>query len=146
MLLLNGHPLALDAPFTGPDGTQYPANWTRLATPEERAAIGITEVADPELYDDRFFWSPGQPKDLAQVKAHMIGQVKNTAACILAVSDWKVVRAAEGVKPVDADTLAFRAAVRAASNNFEAAISSCASVEQLAALRMEWPQQPKEEA
>lgn len=28
-------------------GYRYPANWAQLATPEERAAIGITETEDP---------------------------------------------------------------------------------------------------
>ena len=38
MFLLDGKPLALDTPFTDPaTGVQYPANWLRLATPEERA-------------------------------------------------------------------------------------------------------------
>ena len=40
---LNGQPIALDTAFTTPDGTQYPANWIRLASPAERAAIGITK-------------------------------------------------------------------------------------------------------
>lgn len=58
---LNGQPLALDIAFTH-GNIQYPANWLRLASPEERAAIGITEVADPEPYDQRFYWGPGNPK------------------------------------------------------------------------------------
>ncbi len=31
------------------NGFRYPANWCELATPEERSAIGITEVEDPPL-------------------------------------------------------------------------------------------------
>jgi hypothetical protein len=64
MFQLNGKPLALDVPFTAEDGTQYPANFLRLASQEERAAIGIVEVADEQTYDDRFFWSPSNPKQL----------------------------------------------------------------------------------
>jgi hypothetical protein len=56
MFLLNGNPLAVDTAFTN-DGIQYPANWLRLATAEEKAAIGITEVADAVRADDRFYWS-----------------------------------------------------------------------------------------
>lgn len=63
MFQLDNKPLALDTPFTN-DGIQYPANWLRLASPEERAAIGITEVAEPAIYDDRFYWSPSNPKQL----------------------------------------------------------------------------------
>ena len=43
MFTLNGNPLPLDIPFTHED-IQYPANWLRLATPEERAAIGIVDL------------------------------------------------------------------------------------------------------
>ena len=55
MFLLNGEPLAIDTPFTA-DDIQYPANWLRLSTLEEKEAIGITEVPDPEPYDQRFYW------------------------------------------------------------------------------------------
>ena len=51
MFILNGKPLALDRAFTAPDGTQYPANWLRLSTPQQREAIGITEQADPPTWD-----------------------------------------------------------------------------------------------
>jgi hypothetical protein len=56
MFLLNNKPLSPDTAFTH-EGIQYPNNWIRLASPAERAAIGITEVADPVRADDRFYWS-----------------------------------------------------------------------------------------
>ncbi len=175
MFLLNGQPLAMDVPFTHNE-IQYPANWLRLASPEERAAIGITEGADPEPYDDRFYWAPGVPKMLEDrlevdedgnpiyvkvltyvdnkpvmvdsneqlvtkgLKSQFIAQVKETAASLLAPTDWKIVRAAEGVKPVDVDTLAIRASIRAASDANELAIKACTTVDQLAALKLEWPE------
>lgn len=161
MFMLDSKPLALDVPFTHAD-IQYPANWLRLASPAERAAIGITEVADPVPHDDRFYWAPGVPKKLEDepavdqdgepvlgtdgkqlvtrgLKSQFISQVKATAASLLAPSDWKVTRAAEGVKAVDADTLAARAAIRAASDANETAIKACTTVEQLAALQLNWP-------
>jgi len=61
MFQLDNKPLALDTPFTH-GGISYPANWLRLASPEERAAIGITEVADAASYDDRFYWGVDNPK------------------------------------------------------------------------------------
>ena len=61
MFQLDNKPLALDTAFTH-NGIQYPANWLRLTTQQERAAIGITEVPDPEPYDDRFYWGVGNPK------------------------------------------------------------------------------------
>ncbi len=172
MFMLDNKPLGLDVPFTHAD-IQYPANWLRLASPEERAAIGITEVADPERYDDRFYWAPGVPKLLEDreesdadgnplfvkvydaqtqamvdgterlvtkgLKSQFVAQVKATAGSLLAATDWKVTRAAEGVKAVDADTLAARAAIRSASDANETAIKACTTVEQLAALQLNWP-------
>jgi hypothetical protein len=44
MFILNGKPLSPDVAFTDPaTGVQYPANWLRLSTLEEKEAIGITE-------------------------------------------------------------------------------------------------------
>lgn len=154
MFLLNDKPLPLDTPFTTDDGTQYPANWLRLSTAEEKAAIGITEAPDAPSYDDRFYWGVGIPKALEDetitpeegqpyvqkgLKSQMIAQVKATAASMLATTDWKVVRAAEGIKPVDADTLAWRSSIRAASDANEAAITACTTVDELAALQIAWP-------
>ena len=48
--LLNGNPLVVDTPFTVGD-TNYPANWLRLSTSDEKTAIGITEVAAAPMYD-----------------------------------------------------------------------------------------------
>ena len=66
MFLLNNQPLAVDTPFTAND-IQYPANWLRLSTVEEKSAIGITEVADAVRADDRFYWNGdiANPKALA---------------------------------------------------------------------------------
>lgn len=138
MFLLNGNPLSLDTAFTGADGTQYPNNWLRLASPEERAAIGITEQADPEPYDDRYYWGAGNPKDLEMVRSMLIAQVKQTAASMLAPTDWKIVRFAETGTAVDTATSEYRAAVRAASNANEQAIAECDTVEELAALQLTW--------
>jgi hypothetical protein len=57
MFLLNNEPLAIDRAFSDSSGTQYPANWLRLSTAEEKAAIGITEVPDAIRADDRFYWN-----------------------------------------------------------------------------------------
>ena len=56
MFMLNNNPLPVGRAFVH-DGIQYPANWLRLASAAEKAAIGITEVADPVRADDRFYWN-----------------------------------------------------------------------------------------
>jgi hypothetical protein len=54
----NGSPISIDRPFTARDGTKY----ANLRNPAIREALGVTEVADPPYYDQRFFWSPDNPK------------------------------------------------------------------------------------
>lgn len=140
MFILNNKPLGLDTAFTTEDGTQHPANWLRLASPAERAAIGITEVADPERYDDRFYWGVGNPKDIDMLKAMLVSQVKQTAGSLLTPTDWKIIRAAETGSVVAADVLAARAAIRTASNANETAINDCTTVDALAVLQFNWPE------
>lgn len=65
MFLINGKPLAVDTPFTDAEGNQYPANWLRLSTAEDKARVGITEVADEDTsFDNRFYWAKDLPKAL----------------------------------------------------------------------------------
>lgn len=66
MFMLNNNPLPVGRAFTA-NGIQYPANWLRLASAAEKAALGITEVADPVLADSRFYWNGdvNNPKELA---------------------------------------------------------------------------------
>ena len=139
MFLLNGSPISLDTAFTH-DEIQYPANWIRLASPEERAAIGITEVADPERYDDRFYWGVGNPKDLDMLKIWLANEVKVTAGTLLAPTDWKIIRAQETGAFLDEALLLSRAAIRTASNANETAINACVTVDELAALQLNWPE------
>jgi hypothetical protein len=64
MFLLNNQPLAVDSAFTHNE-ISYPANWLRLTTAEEKAAIGITEVPDEDTsFDNRFYWDKNLPKAL----------------------------------------------------------------------------------
>lgn len=64
MFLLDNKPLRIDTPFTHA-GIQYPRNWLRFASAQDKAAIGITEVAEEDTaYDNRYYWSKGHPKAL----------------------------------------------------------------------------------
>ena len=65
---LDGKPLAVDVPFTVGD-INYPANWLRLSTAQEKKDLGITEVDDPKTYDNRFYWNDGTAKALDDVDA-----------------------------------------------------------------------------
>jgi hypothetical protein len=56
--------IQLDTPFTHND-IQYPANWIRLATEEDKSAIGMTWEADVDMnFDNRFYWAKDLPKAL----------------------------------------------------------------------------------
>jgi len=131
MFQLDNKPLALDVPFTH-DGIQYPANWLRLASPEERAAIGVTEVADPERYDDRFYWGVDNPKDLTDLKKNWSAQVKDTTNKLLAQTDWMVIRKVERDVAIPAETVTYRAAVLSECDRLLAAIDGAADVDALA--------------
>ena len=56
MYKVNNKPLQLDRAFTLGD-IQYPANWLRFSSAEDRAALGITWEAEATRADDRFYWS-----------------------------------------------------------------------------------------
>lgn len=163
MFQLNGQPMGLDTAFTTEDGTQYPSNWLRLASPEERAAIGITEVADPEIYDDRFYWSPSNPKQLEDeiiiseegqdfptyeqkgLKSNWSAQIKDTTNKLLSATDWMVIRKAERDVAIPADTVVYRAAVLAECDRLLAAIQAITTVTELADVvgAQNWPESNK---
>ena len=134
MFLLNGVTLPIDACFTDPaTGIQYPANWLRLSSPEERAAIGITEQPEPAWYDQRFYWSPELPKDHSQLVEQWIGQTRATANTLLAPTDWMVIREADNGKPMDAAIKAERQRIREVAGTKVAAINATATTAELAA-------------
>jgi hypothetical protein len=141
MFLLNGQPLAIDVPFITEDGTQYPANWLRLASEEEKAAIGITEIEDPIRADDRFYWNGdiNNPKDLDQIKAMLTSNLKAAAYSLLQPSDWKFIRKLETGQDVDAETLNYRELVRSAFSENEGIITKATSVDELASVQFNWP-------
>ena len=155
MFLLNGTPLGIDSPFTYND-TQYPSNWLRLASQEERAAIGITEVADAPWYDDRFYWGVDNPKQFEDLtvtpehgepylqkglKSNWTAQVKQTANTMFAQSDWMIIRKAERNIDIPAATVAYRAAVLAECDRLCAAIAAAADVPALITVvtAQSWP-------
>ena len=125
MFILDGKPLSPDVAFTH-DGIQYPANWLRLATPEEREAIGITEAPDPAVYDQRFYWgydADGNliPKDHAQLVEQWVAQTRATANSLLSPTDWIIIREADNGKVADPVLKTWREEIRlaAGSKNYE---------------------------
>lgn len=160
--LLNGQPLLLDHPFQLSNGTQYPSNWLRLSSPEDKAALGIEEVPDAPVYDNRFYSGldsdgnliprnlddepllndegapimngDGEPMVSKGLKGEWIAAQKRVAGELLSGTDWYVVRYLENNVSVPDAVLSYRAAVRVTSGEREAQISGASSVEELAAL------------
>jgi len=134
MYILDGKRLAPNKAFTDSEGRQYPRNWLKLTTIEEKQAIGIEIQPDPvvAVYDQRFYWSAELPKDLDQLKEQWTAQVKETAGTLLAPTDWYIVRQAENSTSIPAAVLARRGEIRTFSGEKEAAIAACADVAALA--------------
>ena len=153
---LDGNPLAVDVAFSHND-IQYPANWLRLSTAEEKTAIGITEVADAPTYDSRFYWGDGSAKTLTDinevdengdplldengdqvvtlgVKSVLKAQEKATAGSLLAKYDWYVVRKAEKGTAIPSAISTFRDGVRTACDTIEKEIDACSDTAALVTL------------
>jgi hypothetical protein len=133
MFIFHGQPLSPDVAFTDPaTGVQYPANWLRLASPEERAAIGISEVPDPAPYDQRFYWGPDLPKDHAQLVEQWTQQTRHTANTLLQPTDWIIIREADNGKEADPLIKIWRQDVRFAAGDKVIAIEATTTTEELA--------------
>ena len=153
---LNGNPLAVDVAFSHND-IQYPANWLRLSTAEEKTAIGIIEVADEPTYDSRFYYGDGSAKALDDVnatdedgnllkdengdqvvilglKSVLKAQEKVTAGSLLAKYDWYVVRKAEKSTVIPTAITTYRDAVRTACDTREKEIDACSDTAALVTL------------
>ena len=131
--LLDGKPLAVDVPFTSGD-INYPANWLRLSTAEEKAAIGITEVADAPVYDQRFYNSSGVAKALDGVKTKLKLEEKEIAKSLLSLYDWQVIRKTEQSVEIDSDIATFRDKVRTVYTTRKTEIENCSDIAALVTL------------
>ena len=154
MFILNGKPISPDSAFTTPDGTQYPANFLRLSSPQEREAIGITEAPDEIPYNQQYYWGydqegnlipkqledetvtpeEGEPYTQTGLKTQHIRQTKETANTLLAPTDWYIVRNFERNIEVPVGIVSYRVEVLAVSDAREALIEAVETVEELKSL------------
>jgi hypothetical protein len=157
MFVFNGQPLSPDVAFTDPKtGIQYPANWLRLASSKERAAIGIKEVPDPPSWDQRFYWgydSKGAliPKDHAQLVSQWVEQTRTTANSLLSPTDWQVIRELDNGTAMKAEWKTWREDVRVAAQEKVVAIEATADTKALAEYitgldYSSWPARPADPA
>ena len=142
MFILDGKPLSPDTPFTH-NGIKYPANWLRLTSWEEKEAIGISEVPDPQPVDQRFYWDTDIPKDLDQLKDQWKKQQNQTAYTMLTPTDWYIVRKAESDVEVPANVISYRTSVRDVCEQRKLAIDTATDVPNLIDIlsfsELEWP-------
>ena len=152
MFLLDGKQLRPGRPFTGTDGTQYPANWLRLTTLAEKEAIGITEVPDPLPVDGRFYWGRDGddnliPKQFGDVGPDPVSGIvttglqtqwkkkqDETAYTLLAPNDWYITRNAETGAAIPVGITSFRTEVRSVCAERQDMITAVTSTPQLADL------------
>ena len=144
---LNGNPLAVDVAFSHND-INYPANWLRLSTADEKTALGITEVADAATFDSRFYWGDGTAKALDDktetidgidyvtlgVKSVLKAKEKDIAGSLLSRYDWYVVRKAEKSTAIPTAISTYRDGVRTACTTRETEIDACADTAALVTL------------
>ena len=144
--LLDGKTIQQGVAFTDKDGNQYPANWLNLSSAEEKEAIGLEEVADPEIFDNRFQWDANLPKAIDDkeeedeegnksvtkgLKTNFVAQIKDTTNKLLASTDWYVIRKAERNIDIPTDIADKRSAIITESNRLEIAIKAVKDVEAL---------------
>ena len=132
MLILDGKPLSYDRAFTHA-GIQYPANWLRLSSFEEKTAIGISEVPNPPSYDQRFYWGPDLPKEHEGLVTLWIDNTNQTAYTLLLPSDWYVIRKQETDVAVPQDILDRRGEIRTYCDTKRDAITATTTTDELAA-------------
>ena len=154
--LSDGTGLPIDVPFTI-GSINYPANWLRLSTAEEKTALGIKEVADPKNYDSRFYMTDGTEKALDDadakdkdgnlvkdengnqvvilgVKSILKNTEKQIAGSLLGEHDWYVTRKSEKGTAIPSAITTYRDAVRTACDTRETEIDNCANITELVTL------------
>ena len=129
---LGSRRLALDVAWDHND-VQYPANWLRLSTAQDRAELGIIwEDASP-TYNQKWYWgkdSDGNliPKTYTSLKTAWIANTKQTANKILQPSDWRVIKAKERGTTMNADWKTWRQTIRTECGTKVTAIEATADV------------------
>ncbi len=143
--ILEGRKLRPNRPFKNADGMQFPANWLKLTSDEEKAAVGITWEDDPAPFDTFYYWSPGNPKRLDDgtdendrpvpgLRPGLVARQASIAGRLLQHTDWYAVRKAETSKAIPAAIKTYRAAVRTACDTRQAEIAAVSTTEELEAL------------
>ena len=145
---LGSRRIAYDVAFVNEaTGIQYSNKWMRQTSDATKRGIGMVwEEPTATNYDQRFYWSADNPKQLDDVtdeegntttglKTLWKAKQNEIAATLLAPSDWRVVKELEVNSSFSAAKTAFptewqtyRAAVRTACNTRQTEIDNCSDV------------------
>lgn len=115
--LPNGQTVSDDMAFIW-DDIQYPDNWIKLSTQEDRDRIGLEgPLAPPPWYDERFylgFDAEGRliPKDHSELVALYCRYARLNANALLRETDWTIIREADNGIPADPAIKSWREAIR----------------------------------
>ena len=141
------------------DSTVYAQNWLNTSTPAEKKALGIVDVIYGQRADDKYYWVTEQkpvyangvvtidytatPKDLAAGQAQLVSQVNQTVHSLLFPTDFMDSRKAHDPDYVaPAAWIAWRASVRATAKQLKTDINATTTVDELAALVLDFPHDP----
>jgi hypothetical protein len=122
----------------------HPATWMRWSD-EYKVTMGLVWEDDPAPFDNRFYWGRQADGTLIErslddvtdddgnvtdgLKTIWKQRTKETAASLLAPTDWQVIKATEVADySVASAVTTYRAAVRTASNTIEAAIDAASDM------------------
>ena len=142
--MLDGRRLRVGRPFKT-NTASYSQLWVTALSDEEKTAIGITWEADPAPVDGKYYFSADNPRPLDNstddegnvtygVRPDIIQEQKNTAASLLAQTDWYVTRKSETDAAIPANVTTYRTAVRTVCGTREAEIAAVSTTEALEAL------------
>lgn len=81
------------------------------------------------------------PPTIDEVRAEKIAAIKAEAHRLLLPTDWYVVRQVETGMPMPQEVLAYRQAVRDASDVAEQEIATLQTIEEIRAYQVVWPEQ-----
>ena len=115
-------------------GIQHPSNWA-IWSDDEKKARGLTWEDPPAPYDNRFYWSAGIEKRLADssdgtigLKTVWINKTKDTANALLQPSDWYITRKTEKSTAIPSDITKHRDNIRTACNTIETKIKAASDM------------------
>ena len=142
--MLDGRRLRVGRPFNTATAS-YSQLWATALSEEEKTAIGITWEADPAPFDSKYYRSAGNPRQLDNgtddegnttygIRPGIVQQQKDTAAALLAQTDWYVTRKSETDTAIPANVTTYRTAVRTVCNTRETEIAAVSTTEALEAL------------